>query len=294
VSGAWALLLSVGLAGADAANWFVVAAHPDDELVFINPDLQDALARGLGVTTVFLTAGDAGLEAAYWLRREAGMRAAYAAMAGVDDRWASDVWTVAGHGLSVSRLQGRAVALVFMRLPDGMPDGAGSSGAPGQSLARLWRGEIPLMMPRDGGAPLSRGDVVRVLAGLLDGLGGAGATLGTLSCAPHPREHGDHLATGMFAIAAAQASVPQAELRLYMGSAVLTQPTNLEGDALARKAEVFARYARYDTAICDGTRADCAERSIYGPMLRRHYVQVHVAGDVSLAVGSTFGCSLPQ
>ena len=70
-----------------------VVAHEDDDLLFLNPDIQHDIDAGLCVTTIYLTAGDGAgpIEDAkplYWRDgRETGELAAYAAMAGVGMDW---------------------------------------------------------------------------------------------------------------------------------------------------------------------------------------------------------------
>src|SRR4051794_9535498 len=49
-----------------------IVAHEDDDLLFMNPDIQNDLAAGSCMTTVFLTAGDGGYGTAYWHERELG------------------------------------------------------------------------------------------------------------------------------------------------------------------------------------------------------------------------------
>jgi len=57
-----------------------VVAHEDDDLLFMNPDIQHDLSAGACATTVFLTAGDDGQPSAYWLEREMGSQSAYDTM----------------------------------------------------------------------------------------------------------------------------------------------------------------------------------------------------------------------
>ena len=48
------------------------SAHQDDDLIFMSPSLLNDVASGVGVWTVYLTAGDAGLGEDYWRGREEG------------------------------------------------------------------------------------------------------------------------------------------------------------------------------------------------------------------------------
>lgn len=57
-----------------------VVAHQDDDLLFRSPDLLHDVQAHRCVRAVFVTAGDAGRDSAYWTGRETGARAAYAQM----------------------------------------------------------------------------------------------------------------------------------------------------------------------------------------------------------------------
>ena len=58
-----------------------VVAHQDDDLLFLSPDLLHDVQDGRCVRTVFVTAGDAGGDQAYWTSRQSGSMSAYATMA---------------------------------------------------------------------------------------------------------------------------------------------------------------------------------------------------------------------
>src|SRR5690606_13465559 len=73
----------------------VVVAHQDDDLLFINPELEHALDRNEKLTTIYLTSGNAGMGMDYVLEREMGIRAAYAFMAGGANHWACGPSTIA-------------------------------------------------------------------------------------------------------------------------------------------------------------------------------------------------------
>src|SRR5258705_13224217 len=82
-----ALLLMSAVAAAGAAtptctsSAMYIAAHEDDTLLFQSPSILQDIQSGRCVRTVFLTAGDAGLDQSYWEAREEGAEAAYAQMA---------------------------------------------------------------------------------------------------------------------------------------------------------------------------------------------------------------------
>ncbi|MFE2092856.1 PIG-L family deacetylase [Streptomyces sp. NPDC059460] len=105
-------------------------AHPDDDLYFVDPEIRKTIRAGCAVTTVYLTAGDDGKspQAArdYVARRENGVRAAYAELAGAPDRWTEDSTRVNGRNIrsfSLGSGSPSPVKLFFLGLHDGLPHG---------------------------------------------------------------------------------------------------------------------------------------------------------------------------
>ena len=86
-----ALLLPLGAPGAEGTasrpSHVQVAAHPDDDILFMNPDESLAIRSGARVTSVYLTAGESDVEPSgeYAAQRQAGAHAAFAYMAGVPE-----------------------------------------------------------------------------------------------------------------------------------------------------------------------------------------------------------------
>ena len=111
-----------------------VVAHEDDDLLFMNPELGDDVRSGRPVVTVYLTSGESNARdvPAYIAQRQAGVRAAYSAMAGVADDWRGSALTVdADHSVEQYELKARPeVKLLFVNLPE---DHGGS-----HALRRLW------------------------------------------------------------------------------------------------------------------------------------------------------------
>ncbi|GLX41753.1 lipoprotein [Streptomyces roseochromogenus] len=149
----------------------VVVAHPDDDLLFVNPDVMTAIAGNCFVSTVYLTAGDGDEEVPqeaknYVLNRENGVRKAYAEMAGVPDHWTADTVRADGRGIRSFRLadgvRGKDVRLTFLGLYDGKPKG----GEP-QSLLRLFKADRKAITPVQGGMSYTEEQLVSVLADLI-------------------------------------------------------------------------------------------------------------------------------
>ncbi|WP_084477347.1 PIG-L family deacetylase [Actinokineospora enzanensis] len=141
-----------------------VVAHQDDDILFMNPDLQNSIRLGRPVKTIFVTAGenthapgDEGplpsrdtcktgadlVREEYAYCRQRGAMAGYALMAGLPDDWDHDALSVdTGEGAVVVdeyTLRGRSdLALVFLDLPenaDANPDVAPQGRG---SLVHLW------------------------------------------------------------------------------------------------------------------------------------------------------------
>ena len=55
------------------SNDLYVVAHPDDDLLFMNPDVQTDITAGRAVRTVYVTSGDGGGPASWWQSRETGV-----------------------------------------------------------------------------------------------------------------------------------------------------------------------------------------------------------------------------
>ncbi|WP_369252389.1 PIG-L family deacetylase [Geodermatophilus amargosae] len=105
-----------------------VVAHPDDDLLFLNPDLDAAIDAGVATTVVYVTGGHAALTGIAGNERvrsrQRGVQDAYRVAGGVLDRpgqgeWVGRAVAVAGREVEEYRLRDRpAVHLVFLSLPD--------------------------------------------------------------------------------------------------------------------------------------------------------------------------------
>lgn len=116
-----------------------VVAHEDDDILFMNPDLSNAIANGTPSVTVFVTAGnvtgdpcpaycwDTEGEPLRTRNRQMGAVNAYSRMAGVGDTapttdevglWTAEAWMLAGKQVERFVLKGRPVHLIFLNLHD--------------------------------------------------------------------------------------------------------------------------------------------------------------------------------
>ncbi|MGW7429292.1 PIG-L family deacetylase [Streptomyces sp. NPDC054861] len=174
------------IARSGRAQLMQFAAHPDDDLYFMNPDTQRMLDAGVPLVSVYVTAGEhtgvnrvAGMpaaapdKAAYSSARHQGLRQAYAEAIGLDRfaTWRRDVVTLrGGRQAEIDTLahNGRRVELIFLNLPMHTPRRY-------MALPALWRDralELPTHV--SAGSPVRRsqtydhGRLVDVLVGLLE------------------------------------------------------------------------------------------------------------------------------
>ncbi|MFB7517854.1 PIG-L family deacetylase [Streptomyces sp. NPDC056144] len=220
-----------------------VAAHPDDDLYFMNPDTQRLLDSGVPLVSVYVTAGEhtgrnriAGMpetppdRAAYSSARHQGLRQAYADALGLPPftPWRREAVTLAGgrHAEVATLTSGRRrVELVFLNLPM-------HTTRRYMAVPALWHDralELPTHL--SAGSPLTRSEpydydgLVGVLVGLLrryrptvvhtldpdpDLRTGDEAARRRDSEQPGYEDHGDHTAVACFTWAALSRWVSEA------------------------------------------------------------------------------------
>jgi hypothetical protein len=137
------LVVSLGFGGrlAYGSGGLQVVAHQDDDFLFMNPDVQNAIWEGLPTVTVYMTAGEAAGTAprcagalcpgAIAADRQHGIRAAYAQMDGLssdagggyESYWNRALWRPDGvHWVERYTLTpDPRIKLIFMNLHD-QPD----------------------------------------------------------------------------------------------------------------------------------------------------------------------------
>ena len=253
-----------------------VVAHEDDDLLFMNPDLAQAIRAQECVTTVYLTAGDAGGGIGYWHNREFGAEAAYSYMAGVPNVWRQVYRTVNGHQISVEYLgKMPAITLISLNLPDGNERGEGFVVDKGESLTYLRNGTIKSVQSLDGKASYSQSDLIKTITALLNLYQPAEVHTQDYNPNQNDGDHSDHHATGNFtkqAYAAYTPTVPSI-LKAYAGYPGRFLPINVFGSAATDKQSAFLAYALYDPAVCQNA-TECQQSHTYGSYLTRQYYVV--------------------
>ena len=260
----------VPLQGCDNGTTDVFVAHPDDDILFMNPDLEQQLMQQC-LRTVYLTAADDGRSASYWQGRERGIEAAYAFMAGAPDSWQDVPTIINGHRVLERVLAGRSsLALVFMRLPDGNVTGEGFAATGHQSLSRLAKHKIKKINAVDATANYTNGSLIQTLTAIMKVDQPTIIYSQLLSGQNSKNDHSDHRAVGHLTSAARIAAASKAQVSLYFGYPVNGLNPNLDDEVSLRKRAIFSAYAAADTEICH-TKNKCSIEDTYGRYFSRSY-----------------------
>lgn len=263
VSGAGAAAPTVG-------GTLAVLAHQDDDLLFASTSLARDAREGRRILTVYLTAGDDDDDEWYWRAREAGVRAAYATLLGVADRWVESTRVVVDRPIAQATLVERPdVSLLFLRLPDGGIDGAGGTRSGEASLRKLWEGRIATISTVDSTASHSLIGLLEILRALFAEF--APDRIVTLDHvgAFDDGDHSDHHAVAYLTDLARETYEAEHSFAGYRGYPIAELPSNLDTSQIAEKERVFFAYAASDYKT-SSTPAASAERP-EGLWLSREY-----------------------
>lgn len=249
----------------------IFVAHQDDDLLFMNPDLSDAIMAGKCIRTVYLTAGNDGRDQSYWLNREIGVEAAYAAMANTENAWQQQPVTIHNHLVSVASLNGRPnISLVFVRLPDGNTKGQGFSANYYASLEKLSTERIERITTVDEQASYSYENIQALIANVLQTDKPDTIFSLTPSGPTSEGDHSDHRLVGQLVRSVRNIVTPETPINQYVGYPSGERPSNLTPEQTDAKEKIFLEYARNDPVICRAA-IDCSGRSTYGRYISRVY-----------------------
>jgi LmbE family N-acetylglucosaminyl deacetylase len=252
-----------------------VWAHADDDIIFANPALSDAIVAGHTVRAVFVTAGDAGKGAEYARQREAGIRAAYDEMRGSTAPWQEQQITLLS-GAAVTRFvpsDEQRISLTFLRLPDGGLDAEGFAATGHAGLTQLINGSAATLTSVDGSTVY---DLDRLSATIVELIGAAQPTHVTTNV-PHESafahgDHPDHSCVGSLVRALApQAGIAPEAMSYYVGYPSQDEPVNIEGAVLDTKVRIYETYAADDPVVTCADAAACLSQPGFGAWLRRSY-----------------------
>ncbi|KKK12817.1 hypothetical protein ARAM_001177 [Aspergillus rambellii] len=253
------LLNVIGLFGLTslAAHTLNIVAHPDDDLLFQNPDILHDINNDITVRTVFITSGDAGQDPNYWTQRQAGAMAAYAQMAGVSSTWDESDIGVHGKDIPLYTLrEASKVSVAFMHIPDGSIDGNGFARTGYQTLEKLWKNNIsPIKTIDDSATTYTRQELIDTLTKIINDF--KPTKINSLDYLHDfgTGDHSDHTATGLFTNTATISSSFPGSVVAYRGYPIKNDPVNVGGNDLARKKAAFYTYAGYDASVCASDQA---------------------------------------
>ncbi|MFB7664197.1 PIG-L family deacetylase [Kitasatospora sp. NPDC056138] len=273
--------LAAALDGTSGSTVVQILAHPDDDLYFMNPDLEQSIDANDRLVSIYLNCGESGGinkvpgskdrpkpdEAAYAGARRQGLRQAYALMATgrhlapwevstetLPDGTAVEVDTLAGH---------RGVTLVFL----GVSQHFRSTGGSSISLPDLWSDPTAVSQTlASTGSPVQGNHLVThesLIAGLVHLLGRYRPTL-VRTMDPDPdmqvhdgtqkqhhdqdgySDHPDHTAAALFTYAALERYSSTGgrpyTVTAYRGYYNERWPQNLPAQLVRRKADVLNTY----------------------------------------------------
>jgi LmbE family N-acetylglucosaminyl deacetylase len=258
-----------------------IVAHQDDDLLFMNPDLQDTINQGGCLMVLYLTAGDRGEGEPYMLGRERGVRAAYAYMAGAPNTWQEDSLVVNQHTLARFTLKANPhIQLVHMRLHDPWLGHGWGSLTPLSRTETNPAATVQALGPY--GYTYNRAELTATVAALIrryqpttirhqDNTVSVPYAQLCWRCTGH--DHPDHISGArLVRDAMAQAPGPYASAA-YLDYPSQERPANLTPEQARRKTEAFRIYASNDYRYCNNP-ASCRQPT--GPaaawVQRRYYI----------------------
>jgi len=223
-----------------------VVAHPDDDLFFQSPTLVNEIGSGSCITTLVLTAGDAGVGTTYAQAREQGSDAAYARMGGVSNSYINSYGTFGGQKVLIRTASNAGrIQRIFMRLPDGNVAGGGYQVTNYETLRKLYTGQITKITTIDNSATYTLATLRQAIADIVAAR--RPSTIRTLNYQVDydTGDHSDHLTVARLA----------AEGRAvtgYMGYPAVDLPANLDTSSAEYdgKAQAYYAYAAYDSHVC--------------------------------------------
>jgi LmbE family N-acetylglucosaminyl deacetylase len=251
-----------------------IVGHPDDDLLFQSPDLLHDVLGGKCVRTVFVTAGERD-DTDLMLTREAGIKAAYANMAGVASTWTTTDAGISGHPMPLATLNGKpTVSLVFMRLPEGFWGGGGTSQT--EMLKNLWQGSIPQIHTDDGSSAYTKTSLTTTLTALMTAFQPDTIRTQDYVGTFGDGDHDDHHAASYFAHQAHPAYTTSHTFIGYRDYETEDLPQNVFGSDLTAKTNAFTAYLQFDEAPC-GSPPNCGNNE-YSLWLKRQYVKATESG----------------
>ncbi|HSW80854.1 MAG TPA: PIG-L family deacetylase [Candidatus Saccharimonas sp.] len=247
-------------------------AHPDDDLLFLSPDLLQRIRDNDCVRTVFVTAADDNNNATYWLAREEGVRSAYALMAQTKNDWHTRQVALSDHTVELSTLADKPnISLIFMRLPDGNSDGSGFPNDNHQSLQKLWQGKLAEIHTVDGVDTYTKETLISTFTAIIEDFEPHEIHTQDFIGRYGDGDHSDHHTVAYITQRASRTYKARHILIGYEDYTTLKKLPNVAADDYALKYQIFSTYAKHDRAICDNTVVCQQETTSFKDWAAREY-----------------------
>ncbi len=231
-----------------------IVAHPDDDLLFMNPDIVSDIRAGKKTWVLYLTAGNTVIGSAgypYADQRIAALRAAYATAAQVANAWDfSFLILPSGRYLVTNTLRDKpTVRLIWTFI------NAAHGNDPDGDLKRMWDDPTFFAHPIDGRASFSRTGLIAIINEVIGvAVPGSAADdfIRVLDVWGKPvNDHVDHVYAGLFAASANVNTAGKVIKRMdsYFGYITTSMPANNTGPWLPVKTDVWTQYRGIDSAF---------------------------------------------
>lgn len=231
---------------------FYVCAHPDDCILFMNPDMYDDIAHNTDkVVLLYLTSGDAGemfkeQPSSYPYARElASVEATkwIADMSGRADGATLKTTKPLINGHRLTRREYAHTVSYFLRLPDGMMMGEGFERTYFQSLHKLETDKTAILSPIDGRAAYkSWQELVDTLSDIVSREAADGENIAVHMDDPdvdeNPHDHSDHTTSARAMLESLGNRC--ANIYKHKGYSIAEMSSNIDGEALHNKVASFA------------------------------------------------------
>jgi hypothetical protein len=232
---------------------YYVVAHADDWQLFMFPNgYNDLTALNSNIIIIITTAGDAGLEEAYWKAREEGLKSSLRFCLAPLGTLSQLTGTKEINGHTINYWCINKAACYFLRLPDGNLNGTGFAARGFESLTKFKAGQLNTLTALDGSTTYHNwSDFYNTLQMIIltenTSLSEARINYINPDTGINPDDHADHIATGQ--AVQAMPVITRLQQALYTGYSAGDAAAELRPKDLFWKAGMFAAYEK---AVFDG------------------------------------------
>jgi LmbE family N-acetylglucosaminyl deacetylase len=229
-----------------------IIAHPDDDLLFMNPDIASDIQANKQTWMLYLTAGNTTTGSGGYVyadQRIVGLRAAYARAAKVANNWDFSYLVLpSGRFLVTNTLHDKpTVRLIWTFI------NAAHGGDPDGDLKRMWDTPAFVAHPIDGRASFTKATLISIIKEIIDQVVvGPNDFIRVLDVwGKQLNDHIDHQHAGLFSASANVNASGKVIKRMdsYFGYAATTMPATNVGYWLTEKTDIWSAYRAIDSAF---------------------------------------------